>query len=81
MFNSGLVSGKNLRSKSLVKLSVDLIFVNGLLFLIFLSPLLYKCIKSGKISVLSLCYGVACIKFVALEPMLNILYKKMKQLE
>ena len=76
MFSSLLDSANNLRTKSLVKLSVELIFVNDLLFLFFLSPLLYKCIKSGKISVLSRCYVNAPVKFVALEPMLNVLYKK-----
>ena len=81
MFSSLVDSGKNLRTISIVKLSVELILVNGLLFLFFLSPLLYKCIKSGKISVLSICYEVALVKFVALEPILNVLYKKMKQLE
>ena len=76
MFISLIGCGKNLRIISLAQLSGELILVNGLLFLFFLSPLLYKCIKSGKISVLSICYEVALIKFVAPEPILNVLYKK-----
>ena len=78
MFSSCLDSGKNLRTISLVKLSVELILFKSLLILFFLSPLLYKSIKSGKISVLTICYKVALVKFVAPEPILNILYKKMK---
>ena len=40
-----------------------------------------KCIKSGKISVLSICFEVAPIKFVAPEAMSYIMCKKVKQLE
>ena len=77
MFSSLTVSGKNLRAISLVKLSVELILVKTLLILFFSSPQLYKLIKSGKISVLSICYEVALVKFLAPEKMLNVLYKKM----
>ena len=67
MFSSCLDSGKNLRTIYRAKHSVELIFVNGLLFLFFLSPLMYKYIKSGKITVPSRCYVDAPIKFVAPE--------------
>ena len=42
---------------------------------------MYKYIKSGKITVLSRFYVDAPVKFVALEPMSNIRYKKIKKLE
>ena len=38
IFNSWIVSGKNLRAISLVKLSIELILAKSLLFLSFLSP-------------------------------------------
>ena len=81
MFSSLIGSGKNLRIIYLVQLSGELILVIGLLNLFILSPLLYKYIKSGKITVLSRCFVDAPLKFVEPEPMLNVLCKKVKQLE
>jgi len=42
---------------------------------------MYKHIKSKKITVLSRCYVDTPVKFVAPEPMSNVLCKKVKQLE
>ena len=81
MLSPFLGSGKNLRTIFLVWLSVELILVNGLLNLFILSPLLYKWIKSGKILVLSRWFVDAPVKFVASEPMYNVLCEKVKQLE
>ena len=47
-----------------------------MLNLFFFSPLIYKYIKSGKITVLNICYVDAPVKFVAPEPMSNVLWKK-----